>query len=435
MDRKTTILAAIVAFGLAALGSRLLFSPGTPPPAPDPKPTVAASGTTYAALLADLDRRIDGLQARTEGRARDWLTRMHLGTALFERAGLTNQLADYARVQAVLDEAFAAAPDPAGPVVLAARFNFSIHRLSVAEQFLAKLDRQAIPQRDDQTAARLLRAEIAIQRGQYDGVEAELTMIAKALPAFGDPSLALYHAKTGKPDEATRLLGEALTLTSPKDPQRRAWLSLQLGVVAMNRGELQAALQHFKNADAELADWWLVQEQIAEVHSRRDQHARAIEIFEQLVPTTDLPQHMDQLAALYRHAGKPEQADEWIARAAARWDQALAQFPESAMGHALQHYLQFGPPARALELALANHANRPGGDAKVSLAQAYLQLGRAAEALPILEQVLQTPYRTAKLHDVAAKVHTALGDTAAAEAQMALCYALNPMYTSDDHTH
>ncbi|WAS95971.1 tetratricopeptide repeat protein [Nannocystis punicea] len=436
MDRKTTLVSAGIAFGLSALLSQIDLR-GAPAAAPivARQPAAAATGASYASLLAELDQRIDGLRVRANKRSDDWLTRMHLGAALLERAGLTNQIDDFARVQDVLDEAFAIAPPSSGPLVVAARFNFAIHRLGEAEKYLDKIDRRAVPRRDDQLIARVLRAEIAVQRGQYEDASAALTAAAASEPAVATAELALVHARTGKPLEAEALLEDAFRATNPNDARRRAWMKLQLGIVAMERGELQLALKKLQEAEAELAGWWLVQEHIAEIYHRRDQHAQAIAIYEELVRTADLPQHMDALAGLYRHTGEKQRADELIARSAARWEEQLARFPEAAMGHALQHYLQFGPQERALELALANHAARPGGDAKVSLATAYLQSGQAAEALAVAEQALASPYRTARLHDVAAKAHTALGHSAAAEEQMSLLLAINPRYSSDDHSH
>jgi len=96
-------------------------------------------------------------------------------------------------------------------------------------------------------------------------------------------------------------------------------------------------------------------------------------------------------------------------------------------------YGALGDPA--LELALANHALRPGGEAHVLLARAHLKAGQPAEALAVAERALATPYRTAGLHDVAAKAHAALGHKAESEAQISLCYAINPYFMGDDHSH
>lgn len=433
MDLKTTILAAVCAFGLSALASIALRGGSAAGPVePATRPDVAASGVSYASLLADTDEHIAGLQKVVDKRANDWLIRTHLATALSDRASLTHSLDDYDRVQAVLDETFAMVPPGTGPLLLAARFNFSIHRLTEAEKYLDMIDRRAVPRGEETAMARTLRAEIAMQRGQYDVARATL---AEVPPKVGGAALALYHAKTGDPAEAEALLTEALATASEKDPRHRAWLDLQLGVLAMDRGELLTALKHLQNADAELAGWWLVQEHVAEVHSRRAEHDKAVAIYEDLVRTTDLPQHMDALAGLHRHTGKPEAAAELITRAAARWEEQLTRYREAAIGHSLQHHLQFGEPQRALELALGNHALRPGGDAEVALARAYLKAGQPAEALAAAERALATPYRSAALHDVAAKAHAALGNTAAAEEQVALCLAINPRYTSTDHSH
>lgn len=436
MDTKTTIAAAVVAFGASALIAQIDLRGGTrAPPVVAERSRVAPSGASYSISLADLEERIDALQQRASKRPTDWLIRGILGSALFERAGLTNQLADFDRVQAVLDEAFSIAPAGSGPLLLAARFNFSVHRLAGAEKYLDMIDRRAVPRRDEELVARVLRAEIAVQRGQYEAAFKALGEVAAVAPVAAKAELALYHAKTGNPVEATALLEEALASAGTNDPRRRAWIRLQLGIVAMERGELVVALEHLQGADAEFAGWWLVHEHIAEIHTRRANLDKAITIFEELVRTADLPQHMDALASLYRRTGRAQEAEELITRAAARWEQQLTRWPESAMGHSLQHHLQFGAPERALELALANEAARPGGEAQVLLASAYLRSGRAAEALAVAERALATPYRTPRLHDVAARAHAALGQTAAAEEQTALCLAINPGYSSEDHSH
>jgi len=436
MRLKTTIGAAILAFGVSAIVSQVDLRGGAKPaPTAARKPAIKASGASYGGVLAELDQRIASLRGTADKRRADWLIRMHLGEALFERAGLTNQLGDYERVQAVLDESFAMVPKGTGPQALAARFNFSIHRLAAAEGHLDALDGWAIRRPEDQVVVHQLRAEIALQRGEYAKALAGLTTVAEAVPALGQPALALYYAKTGDPERARTLLAEALEATKDNDPQRRAWLRLQLGLVAMDRGDLRGAQEHLENADAELSGWWLVQEHLAEVHARRGEHERAIAIYEGLIRSADLPQHMDALAGLYRHRSETQKAEALISQAAARWEQQLARLPESALGHGLLHHLQFGAPERALELALANHALRPGGEARVLLARAYLKAGQAAEALAVAERALATPYRTAGLHDVAAKAHAALGHTAESEAQISLCYAINPYFMGDDHSH
>jgi tetratricopeptide (TPR) repeat protein len=436
MGLKPTLVAASIAFVVSAVASQFLPGGGAAPTAAATLPSKKiATGTSYASLLDAADRRIDAMTRRAEGRGEDWLIRMHLANALFDRASLTHRIEDYTRVDDVLDEAFAIVADGSGPLMVAARFNISIHRLELAEHYLDKVDRRAVPRRDDALLAKMMRGQIALQRGQYDEAYAALSEVAEVVPSVAAVELALYHAKTGDLDRAEPMLAEALERTPAKDPRRRAWIMLQLGILALDRGAPLVALEHLMGADAEVDGWWLVQEHLADAHDRLGNHAQAIAILEGLVESTELPQHMDALALVYRHAGRESDASAMIDRAAAAWERQLAAFPESATGHALQHELQFGDAGRALELALANHALRPGGDAAVALARAYMKSGRASEALEVAERTLATKYRSAGLHDVAAKAHAALGHASAATEQETLRDAINPSYTGEDHTH
>lgn len=438
MGFKLTILGAGIAALVSALAVQLDRGGSTASPTQVATSSRVVAKDGYASLVHALDERIESLQGRVAQRDDDWLTRMHLGNALLERASLTNDLEDFERVQAVLDECFAIAPEGSGPLLLAARFNFAIHRLGQAEVYLDKMDRRAMPKAEERAAGRVMRAEIAMARGEYAAALAMLTEIAAAAPGLASVELALYHAKTGGFAEAEALFEEALAATTKKDLRRRAWIRLQLGLMAMQRGQSLIALEQLEAADAELPGWWLVQEHVAAVHDRLGEHGRAIAIYEGLLEQRELPQlpqRMDALAAAYQHAGQGEAAAALIERAGAAWRDQIARMPEAAMGHGLEHELQFGSPTRALELARANVAMRPGGDAQVGLARAYLKAGRMAEALTVIEGVLETPYRTAGVHDVAAKAYAGLGMVEAARGQEALRAGVDPGFVGEGHVH
>lgn len=431
MTLKPTIIAVTVAALLSGLAAQSLRSGATPASAVAVEATPTTSG--HAVLLAEIDARIDSLQARAADRPDDWLTRMHLGNALLDRTGLTHDIADYDRLQHVLDESFAIAPEGSGPLLLAARFAFTTHRLDAAEDVLDRMDARPMRKRDEDLAARMLRAQIAFQRGDHEAAITALEQLAARSPAAVNAELALVLAKTGAADRADALLADAYARTTPKDARRRAWTLVQRGLLAMERGAYLQALEHLQDADAELSGWWLVQEHIAEVHDRLGRHGKAIEILEALVVAHGMPQHMDALALARRHAG--QSVGDLVERAGAIWTDWRERWPEAAMGHGLEHELQFGSPQRAVALAEANHAARPGGDASVALARAYLAANRASDALARIDRVLATPYRTAALHRVAAEVHVALGDPTAAAAALEQCRAINPACDARTHAH
>ncbi|HWB75201.1 MAG TPA: hypothetical protein VG755_09600 [Nannocystaceae bacterium] len=424
-------MGAAIAVAVSALAAQSGQGPAQPATASASAPRRDDDG--YTKLIAALDDRIEDLQARADSRSDDWLTREHLGYALLERASLTQDPDDYARLQIVLDEAFEIAVQRSGPLLLAARYNVAIHRYDVAEDYLVRMGQRVLEPKNEQLAARVLKSQIAFQRGEFDEARALLDSVANVAPAAVSAELALYHAKTGDPERADALLAEAFASATPKDKRRRAWTLMQRGLVAMDRGAYLPALELLQEADAELSGWWLVQEHLAEVYDRLGQHGRALAIYEGLVATHGLPQHMDALARARRHAG--ENADELIAKSGAIWAELFERMPSSAIGHGLEHELAFGDPRRAVELAEANHALRPGGDAKVALARAYVAAGRPADARTVVRDALATPYRTAGLHRVAVDAHTALGETSAAAEQLALCVAINPSCESQTHTH
>ncbi|MFO0635258.1 MAG: hypothetical protein U0168_20615 [Nannocystaceae bacterium] len=428
---KLSLPLALVALSLAAAFG---LSRATPPAhAAVESPAAAPSG--YANALAELDARIDDLQERALSRPDDWLMRMHLGTSMLDRAGLTHDPDDYARLQQLLDEAFAIAPEGSGPLLLAARFELSIHRLDRAQVLLDRMDRRPLRRRDDRLSAQVLRAQIAAQRGHYDQALALLDEVAAVVPQAATVELALVHAKLGAREHADALLQTAMAQTSARDARRRAWIGLQRGLLALEQGQLLQALELLQQADATLSGWWLVQEHLAEVYDRLGQHGRAIAMLEQLVAEHGLPQHLDALATAYRHAGDEVRAAALAQQAGRGWDALAEGFPEAAMGHAIEHELQHGEPARALALAQANVALRPGGDAQVALARALLAVGRSRDAVDVIDRVLATRYRTAALHRVAEQVFAAAGRSDDAAAQRQACLAIDPACAAALHSH
>ncbi len=418
------------------LGSACQTSPQPPPEQNLPTAATAAhrggeEAKSYPALVAKLDRGVANARAALNtAHPTNWLVREHLAAALLERAQLTGRVEDYREAQTVLDDALRMAPRGSGPVLLAARFNVSIHRLDEAEGHLATIAGQAIVTRETKVGAHLIAAQIAFARGEYAEARAGLEQIAAASPALVQTELAIYHAATGATAEAESLYGQALAAAKPTDPRLRAWIRLQLGILAMQTGRYERALDTLREADAELPGWWLIEEHIAEVYTLLGRDKDAVPLYEKVVRDTELPQYLDALAAVYERLDRHEEARELVARAGAAWDRQLAVLPESAMGHGLTHFLEHGTPEKALALAQQNYDVRPGGEAQIGLARAYLKAGQPSAAVELLERTLKTPYRSADLHDVARQAYAAVGRADAAAAQRASCLALNPRYAN-----
>jgi predicted Zn-dependent protease len=383
--------------------------------------------SAYAQELGKTDLQIQKLQKLVDSRNGDWLMHQHLASAMLEKAGLTGQIADYKAVERALAEIFEIGEVGFAPKLLAAKFDYSVHRLDKAAAAQAELVRRGVLKRDQLYAATLLGAQIAFQRGQYAEALATFQRLGNE-PGPARTELALYYAKTGETVEAEKLLEEALDETKKNDLKQRAWISLQLGVIAMATGRYEEAMGRLQTADADFSGWWLVRGHMAELHSLMGNDAEAIAIYEALVAETQQPAFFDALAACYERQGRKTEAEALVARAQAAWQKQLEELPESAMGHALGFFLHHGDAKETLELAKKNYAVRPNGEAAVLLARAYLKAGDAKAAVELLEQTLSTPWRSAQLHDTAREAYAAVGSTQLADAQRSLCLAVNPRY-------
>lgn len=395
----------------------------------------SGNALTYDAHLSAMNVRIADLTRLAGDRPDDWLIRGRLAGLLLERAGLTGSYEDFAETGAVLDDAIALAAEGSGPLLAAAQYNFAIHRLDVAESYLDTIDARPAARSSERAGVQRLRSQIAMQRGQYDAAYALLLELDDREPGTVDAELALYFKEVGDAALADTYLVDALASAKPDDVRRRAWLHLQRGSLAMSTGQSAAALAEYEAAERELPGWWMTEEHLAQAHDGAGEHDKAVELYTAAYRRAELPQLLDALASSYRHMKREAEATEASDKAARAWSDLIARFPEAAVGHGLDHELRYGTPQRALELAKANFTLRPNGDAHVALARAYLKDGEPKEALDIAKRALETPYRSAALHDVTARALEALGRRAEAEAQMSLSIEMNPLYTPDGHFH
>ena len=101
--------------------------------------------------------------------------------------------------------------------------------------------------------------------------------------------------------------------------------------------------------------------------------------------TSDDPDYAAQLARILSQVGRVEEAHEWRARAAARYDELLARHPEAFADHAAEFWLQAGAdPHQALSLATRNLQVR-------RTPRAYELLSRATSAIDDARAVRLTP--------------------------------------------
>jgi tetratricopeptide (TPR) repeat protein len=382
----------------------------------------SVKGKSYERQLGDLRQAIASALRQIDQQPDNAAPTLDAIELILERARLTGMLEDYQLARTLLDALATSGAQAPSTCQLQARLDFVLHRLPAASAALARCSGQT-----DLGEAATLSADIAFYSGRYKEAEDRYRALLNQL---GDPSqyirLALYRSKTGSPGEAAALMEAAQTRYHGGSATTLAWLILQRGLIAWERGRLDEALALYRMAADALPGWWLVDEQIADILRLQGDSDGARQLLEGLVARTGLPQHMDELARLLREGNTPGAALPWIARAKAIHNERLAAFPEAAVGHAVTHYLLFGTPAEALALAKRNVMLRPYGDAQIALAAALFRSGIAGDAVAIINRVQESGWDTAQLHAVSAQIHAALGRNTEADAQRARALAMNP---------
>jgi tetratricopeptide (TPR) repeat protein len=387
----------------------------------------AASAAPFINALADIDTDIEGVRRLADAQPKGWLVLERLAGLYLRRARLSGDYDDYAKAEQALVEAFERAPEGAGPVLTRAGLNLSMHRLDRVE---ADLDRMAASIHIDQPTQAVLagmRGDLAMQRGDY---ELAATHIAKAFELDRNTTTisrqAVYLWQTGEYEAAEALYLEALAGIHGPAPDARAWIHLQLGLMDLDRGRYDDAFGHYRDGTEELSGWWLLDEHIAEICVLTGRIGQARELYEAIVERTGKGEFTDALAELAQARGDEPDAKQWIDRSRVRFEAELVQFPEASYGHALGHFLGFGPTDRALELAEANHRLRPNVEAKRDLAVARLGAGDIAGAKAVIDQALATKAKRADVLWVAADVYTKSGDEPRAAELRAAALAINP---------
>jgi tetratricopeptide (TPR) repeat protein len=395
---------------------------------PRPEP-VATSGAprSYDEAIHRADMTIEGDEDIARGRTGEWLIEERLANAYFARARLTGSFDDYAAAQKALDQAFATAPKGVGPHLTQAMLDFSMHRLSAAEEMITHIEHYVIaPEAETRSQASAMRGDIAFYRGDYAAALHDYTSGRDAREIESSFRLAVYQSKTGQGDKALATIETLAAHERFPTAQLLCNLSLMAGAIELQRGNWDKATAYFQKADRQFPGYWLVKAHLAQMLAMAGKRQDAIRQYEAIARGNDRPEVMDALAGLYRAEGDRKQSTLWADRAEAVWEHRQRQIPEGAYGHAVEHYLAFDRPVRALELAILDYRARPYGVSATALAWAYIANNRPADALRVIEPVLRSVWVSAEEHIVAGQAHLLLGQSEAADAEQQTALAINP---------
>jgi tetratricopeptide (TPR) repeat protein len=308
--------------------------------------------TSGVLAVVNLQAQIDGLEREAAAERLLVVRKAELIELLTLRGHVLGRIADYELADESAEHLTRDAPDNGEAFLARARARATFHRFTNA---LTDLDRAqqlgAEPAVVDAERAAVLQAI-----GRYDDALATYRAAAERRADFHSiGALAVLHAERGEVAVAERLFGESRERFRGVSPFPLARLDFQRGLMWLAQANLHRARIWFSAAHRRLPQCAPAQGHLAEVEAALGEPDAAIDRMLPLTISSDDPDYTAALARILNEAGRPKEADEWRARAAARYDDLLARHEEAFADHAAEFWLEAGAePVRALSLARRN---------------------------------------------------------------------------------
>lgn len=325
--------------------------------------------TTAGVLaLGNLHAQIDGLEQKA---AADQLT-VQAQAGLIElvtlRGHVRGCIADYEQAAALAEQLLEDAPSDGDAVLARARARATFHRFAEALTDLDEAQRRGA----DPTSVDAERAATFQATGRYDEA---LAIYAEAVERRADftsvANLATLHAECGEIDAAERCFGESRERYRGVSPIPLAQLDFIRAQMWIRQGDLARAEVWLGAAVRRLPAYAPAAGHLAEVEAAVGDTGSAIARLRPLAGSSDDPDYAAQLARILGEAGRPDEAGAWRDRAAARYDELVAEHLEAFADHAAEFWLEAGDePHRALRLAERNLEVRPTRRAQELVARA-----------------------------------------------------------------
>jgi tetratricopeptide (TPR) repeat protein len=225
--------------------------------------------------------------------------------------------------------------------------------------------------------------------------------------------------------QATELMQRALTASA--GPADRAFTRYQLGELAFNAGDPEAALAHYRaGLDADASYLPLLQGR-AKAQAAMGQADAAVADYAQVVTRVPEPAYLIEFGELLESLGRPGEAQDQYRTLAT----VMTLFKANGVAVDVEPTLfaaDHGDPAAALRAGEAGIATRQFLEMNDAYGWALHRSGRDAEALEWSAKALALGTRNALFHYHAGMIHLTLGDRAAARNELTTAFSINPHF-------
>jgi tetratricopeptide (TPR) repeat protein len=400
--RPLVLLVVAVLVGLG-IGRFATAGPEAPPP------TVAVPAS------ADLGERITQLEAAVATDPRDVASLQALSSAYVTRASETGDPADYARAQDAVDRAAALAPDDAGTLLAQGVLALALHDFDDA----LRLGERALSQRRDSAAVLGVVVDAQVELGRYEQAQRTLQRMLDRDPGLPALARASYLRElAGDLDGAVVAMRSALA--GAASPSEAAAVGVLMGGLLLQSGDVDGAQRAYDEALRVRPGLPAARTGAARVQAVRGDLSGARAALEELVAAQPFVEALLLLRQL-----QVAQGDDEAAGATAGTVRAVAALQEDT-GQVVDLEMalfeaQAGDTARAVELATAANAARPGNVfVDDALAAARLAAGDVAGAAVPGGEALRLGTVAPQVRATAAALAAASGDPQAARDHLAV---------------
>ncbi len=382
-------------------------------------------GETTTTTVPPGQERIEELQAVSDERPDDPEALAALGAAYVARAAVTGDPSLYPPAEESLDRSLEIMPEAnlaasiSQSSLSAARHDF-VRALEWAERAVA-----IAPGDPD---AKAVLGDAQIELGRYEEAFATFQEMIDLRPDLGSYSRASYALELqGNIDAAITAMEAAEQ--SAGVPSNAAFAAHQLGELEWNRGNVDAALEHYRRALRSAPGYVRSEAALARAAFFAGDVEDAIDRYRAIVERLPSPQYVSDLAAIYTVTGQDDLAAEQVELlevqrrlfedAGVQVDAELAVI-NADLGVDLTESLV------AMEAEWENRKSIFVADA---LGWQLHANDRPEDALVYANRALELGTRNALFYFHRSEIHRALGDEEAAERDLAEAEAINPNFS------
>lgn len=260
----------------------------------------------------------------------------------------------------------------------------------------------------------------------------------KGDPVEAETRLARLELVRGAHDSARMHFEKALAAArdlSPASPEIGAWCLVQLGQLAFNLGQWDAAEKNFQAALAERPDDNSALEHLGELRAAQEKYDESISLYEKVIARTLRPEFWQALGDVYAAMGKTADAATWHARARDAYLKSVAE----GNAHYFHHLAGFfsdteEKPAEALKWARRDLELRHTAAAKDTLAWAHYCAGEFESAANTAREALANGSKDAHILFHAGIIFLAASDAVRGKETLAEAARINPRHNTF-HVH